>query len=306
MTLAPDERAENCREALKLMLERVGDEPVDEIFFGPKDLEGVLTTSLDDLHSRNFIEEISPGGEFSLTGRGWTAALLVTGANSEKTLEERIGKLFSTMKGLVKGRHEPAVVRFRTLVAEIDLPEGWVFNIIEGKYMEEVCRRKGASWFKKGRLVLIPVGFGVEPSDLQTLLNADLLSKVEGLEEELDATRDALGQYTCPYCGAGLSSAGPVELDEHTDGYFQVFTCGYSCGDGYEERLCPSDPKFPKLEDFELKVHLDKYGEWICHPISKTPNARKVGLGSQPGRTEEEAKQRVIDRYNYVSKKRLP
>jgi len=302
MTLARDERAESCREALKMMLERVADEPVDEVLFTPKDVESILTTSLDELQSWNFIELMVPTREFSLTGRGWTAALLVTRANSGKPFEQRIAELFSTMKRLVKGRHEPKLVRFRTLVEETGLPEGWIFNIIEGRYMEEVCKRKGASWVKKGRLVLIPASFGVEPSDLQTLLNAELLQKVEELEGELETTRDALGQYICPYCGAGLSSAGPGDPDGES--YFQSFECGYSRIDGSVERLCPSDPRFPKLEDFEFRLDKTSHDEWICSAIPKTAAARKVQLWPEPGRTEEEAKRRVVEHYNYIAQKR--
>jgi hypothetical protein len=229
-----------------------------------------------------------------LTGRGWTAALLVTRARLEKAFEDRIANLFSTMKRFVKGRHEPAAVLFRALVEQTGLPEGWIFNIIEGKYMEEVCKRKGASWIKTGRLVLIPSSFGAEPSDLQSLLNAELLKEKEELEQELEATRDELGQYTCPHCGAGQSSAGSMELDEHTDAYYQSFECGYASIDGHPEKLCPTDPRFPKLEDFELEVYQNKSGEWICSPRPKTAAAQKVDIWSQPGRTEEEARQRVI------------
>lgn len=302
MTLARDERAESCREALEMMLERVADESVDDVLFTSKDFEGILTTSLDELQSWNFIEAVLPTTEFSLTGHGWTAALLVTGANSEKAFEQRIADLFSAMKRRVKGRHESKVVRFQTLVEETGLPEGWIFNIIEGKYMEEVCKRNGASWVKKGRLVLVPAGFGAEPSDLQTLLNAKLLEKAEQLEEELQATQDELGQYTCPYCGAGLSSAGPGDPDGES--YFQSFECGYSCIDGSVQQLCPSDPKFPELEDFEFDLRLTSHNEWICTAIPKTPAGRHVHLLSQPGRTEEDARRRVIEQYNYTARKR--
>ena len=48
------------------------------------------------------------------------------------------------MKKLVKGRHEPAIVLMRVLVETTTLPEGWIFNIIEGKYLEEVTKRRGA------------------------------------------------------------------------------------------------------------------------------------------------------------------
>lgn len=305
MTLPRDERTENIRLALTRMLERVADEPVDEVFLIPKEFDGILTTTWEELQARNFVETVSPAGEVSLTGRGWIAALLLTGKNSEEDFKQCIERLFATMKGYVKGRKEPKPVSMRMLVEETKLPEGWIFNIVEGKYMEEICKRKGASWAKKGRVVLIPMGFGVEPTDLQALLNADLVRRVEELQEDLEITQDELGQYRCPYCGAALSSAASVELDEHSDGYYQSFECGYAVLDGYPETLCPSDPKFPTLEDFDLQVHKTKYeNEWICTPVPKTPHARKVDLYPQPGRTEEEARQRVIEWYNYIMKSR--
>jgi len=191
----------------------------------------------------------------------------------------------------------------RDLVDKTGLPEGWIFNIIEGKYLEEVSKRRGASWIKSGRLVSIPMGFAVEPTDLQSLVSAEMLQKVEELEEELQVTKDDLGQYKCPHCGSELSSSGSFEIDEHNEGYFQNFGCGYSTEDGYTRNLCPADPYFPKLEDFELRLHQTKSGEWICYPLGKTPNAKKVDVGSCPGKTEEEARARVIKRYNYVARK---
>jgi hypothetical protein len=183
------------------------------------------------------------------------------------------------------------------------LPEGWIFNVIEGKYMEEICKRKGASWIKKGRVVLIPVGFDVEPTDLETLLNSGLVKKVEELKDELETAQDELGQYKCPHCGAQLSSAGSVQLDEHSDGYYQSFECGYAVMDGFVETLCPSDTKFPPLEDFDLKVSKSSQeNQWICVPIPKTSQARKVHLHPQPGKTEQEAKQHVVEDYEFIKK----
>jgi hypothetical protein len=189
----------------------------------------------------------------------------------------------------------------RVLVESTGLPEGWIFNIIEGKYLEEVSKRRGASWVKPGRVLLIPTSFGIEPTDLNTLLQDEMLKKVEDLEAELEATREDLGRYQCPYCSAELSSAGGYPIDEHTDGYFETFGCGYSLQDGYPTSLCPKDPKFPKLEDFELRIEQTTSGEWICYAIGKTPKAKLVSIGFCPGRTEEEARQRVARRYDYLA-----
>jgi hypothetical protein len=99
------------------------------------------------------------------------------------------------------------------------------------------------------------------------------------------------------------SSAGqqPYPIDEHNDGDYEQFSCGFGLRDGQVESLCPKDPNFPKLEDFELQMHQAKSGEWICLPKPKTRYAGLIGLGSSPGRTQEEAQRRVKAHYQYRS-----
>jgi hypothetical protein len=303
MTLPTEERTDNVRLALGRLLESAGDQPIDEVLFKQIDFDGILPTTWEELQAKGFVETVSPVGDLSLTGRGWVAALLVTHKNSEEEFKRRVGELFGVMKSLVKGRKEPKAITMRTLVDETKLPEGWIFNVIEGRYMEEIYKRNGASWIKKGRVVLVPVGFAVEPTDLETLLNSELLRKFEELRDELEIAQDELGQYKCPHCGAQLASAGSVPLDEHSEGYYQSFGCGYSVMDGFVESLCPSDPKFPRLEEFDLKASKTSHGDqWVCTPVAKTYQARKVNLNSQPGSTEQEAKQRVIENYNFMVK----
>src|SRR5258708_1158737 len=122
---------------------------------------------------------------------------------------------------------------------------------------------------------------------------------MEELEDELGATRDDLSRYRCPHCNAEMTASGGYPIDEHNDGDYEQFSCGYGLRDGRVESLCPKDPHFPKFEDFELVMNQTKSGEWICWPKPKTPHARLIGLGSCPGRTEEEAKRRVKVRYIY-------
>jgi hypothetical protein len=302
MTMARAQRSDNFALALKTMLNTLGDAALDEVSFVASAHPDILMTTWDELLASELVETLLTG-EHVLTGRGWTVAVMSTGQNNDPAFQHRIQKSFAALKGYVKGRHSSATVPFRDLVAQTQLPEGFLFNVIEGRYMEEVSKRRGASWVKPGRLVHIPVGFGIEHTDLRTLLDPGMIEKLEQLEEELDATRDHLSRYRCPYCDSELTSSGGYQIDEHNDGYFEEFACGYSLQDGSERGLCPQDPAYPKFEDFELRIEQSSSGQWMCFPIGKTPKAERVQLGSCPGRTREEAEQRVARRYEYISGK---
>ncbi len=301
MTLARAERTDNFSFALKTLMEAVGDAAIDEVFFALKDFPDILNTTWEELETFGLVESLAD--RYILTGRGWTAALISTGVQKEDAFKERIGILFAAMKGLLGGRRESAIVPFTVLVADTELPAGWVFNIIEGRYLEEVSKRRGAAWSKPGRVVLIPASFDIEPTDLNTLLQDEILKKLEDLEGELEVTREDLGQYKCPYCGSGLSSTGGYPIDEHNDGYYEQFGCGYSTRDGYPERICPTDPQFPKFEDFDLKIEKTTRGEWVCYPMGKTAKAKLLDIGYCPGRTEAEARARVRKRYDWYAGK---
>ena len=67
----------------------------------------------------------------------------------------------------------------------------------------------------------------------------------------------------------------------------------------FEDRLCPSDPKFPTLDEFELKT-VQRGNEWYCHAVPKTANSRRIELSIEHGNTEYEARQQVIKRYKYI------
>jgi hypothetical protein len=85
-----------------------------------------------------------------------------------------------------------------------------------------------------------------------------------------------------------------------------IYACGYVSFGGFTERPCPSDPKFPKFEDYELQF-FEKPEEsrfkWYCHAVPKTDMARRLSLGLAQGPTKEEAGRFVRNRYEESARK---
>jgi len=200
------------------------------------------------------------------------------------------------MKSFVKGRQSAAIVKLGDLARRANVPEGWLFNVIESRLMENFHGRKGPHFDK--RMVVIPAEFAMLPINLDSLLAGEVESRINELQEQLEEAREQLKEYQCPYCASALSSSGPVPLSERDEGYFETFECGYSRLDGLEQRLCPSDPKYPSLGDFELRTERVK-DHWVCLLVPKTANAWKIDLSTEIGTTEEEARRRVVERYRF-------
>lgn len=306
MTVSRNERSQNCWRAVTLMLEQLGDGAIDDTLFDPADasFQDIIPTTWSELERDGWVEQIKETQQYRFTGLGWLQAIKSAGKLDDNSLSTRAGPLFATMKAYVKGRQKPCVVKLSELALKSAVPEGVVFNIIESNVLEEHFKRRGAMWHERGRLVFIPVDFNVEPADVNMLFKEEMLNRIEKLEEELAQTKEELSIYKCPHCGAPLSTTGPIELDEHTEDTVEVFACGYSTG-GWNERPCPSDPKFPKLEDYEFKFTetQTRWGtECVCLALSKTDMARKVSLMSQRGRTRDEAQQKVVESYKQLAK----
>jgi len=105
--MAREKRTENFKLALRMLLAAVGDGALDEVRFRPENYRDILATTWEEMHTFDLLEALGPTGEFVFTGRGWTAAVLSTGARRDKAFTERLEKLFALMKGFVKGRKEP-------------------------------------------------------------------------------------------------------------------------------------------------------------------------------------------------------
>ncbi len=240
---------------------------------------------------------------YRLTGKGWVEGLARTGAGRDTKLLERLGRLSAELKRCVKGRDTDVTVELAKLVQDVQLPEGWVFNAVESNAFESLQGRRGVTWKEQGLLVSIPLTFGMELLDH----TGDIRAQLEELQEELELAKEELGElaeYRCSFCGAPIAAQGPVPLSEDVDGYYVSYACGRNDGD-CDEQPCPSDPGFPKLEDYELQFTerpSESYLKWSCWAKPKTPAAQKVHLSVGRGQTKEEASQQVVDYYARISK----
>jgi len=130
----------------------------------------------------------------------------------------------------------------------------------------------------------------------------ELQAEIDRIRDDLESTRKELAEFQCPFCQSLLIEQ--VYVDDW--GVRATYACGYESIDSSLERPCPSDPRFPKLEDYELKfLHYPKNTpfEWMCFPSPKTPMARHLKLSSTMGRTQEEAKARVTEEYKRQARK---
>jgi hypothetical protein len=123
--------------------------------------------------------------------------------------------------------------------------------------------------------------------------------RIAQLEAELEATRAQLEPFLCPHCGAPQTASGVVQLDERSDDYFQAFECGHTTG-GWNHDPCPSDPTFPKLEEYEFSFQETQSGgraSVACVAIGKTTMAQRLNLSIGTGDTQDEARTKIVEYY---------
>ena len=300
MSLSAQERSEECKKTLCSILASLHDGPIDETLIDPNygEFATVHPTTWDELLRNGWIERLDAVGKYRFTGTGWLGALRLTGQLLVPDFETKIGKALSALKACVKGRGSAALVPLNQIAQDAGLSEGFVFNIIESKLVEEHHGRTGAKWQDRGRLIFVPRDFNIETTDLNALIREETERRVAGLHKRVQELEIELGRYRCPHCGAALSTSVPVEVSEHHTGCYETFDCGYATMDGQQAKPCLHDPVFPKLDEFELQTR--QYGdEWICIARGKTKYARQLDSMSARASTEEDASSLVIAQYNY-------
>jgi hypothetical protein len=146
------------------------------------------------------------------------------------------------------------------------------------------------------------------PETLQLNLptHQELQALVQSLEEELVQTRQELSEFQCPVCGAPLVMRNAIPLSERDTGAFEAYACGHEMVDGATERPCPASPLFPQFDEFEVVVVESGQGGdqfWISFGKPKTRNARRVDLGREFGKTPDEARNRLFERYERMARR---
>ena len=293
MSLARNEREDNHRLALTLMIQELADRAIDTTLFDPNrpPFEGrVLPTTWEELSRQELVESLR-FSQYRQTAKGWLVALAVSGTSGAEDFLKRLGRVLAAMKRHVKGRQQSAVVPLQQIARESKEAEGWIFNVIDSKASSTGSQRTGADWFagERGRLIEIPADFNLEPVDIVSALTAQHLQRIEELEERLEAAREERAQFHCPYCDAPISGVHQEDYPEyHCVVTYESFECGYVAADGDEHIPCPYGPNWPAPEEFEFVTKQD--GDiWACYPAGKTDRARRVHIYRELGRTKQEA-----------------
>jgi len=132
---------------------------------------------------------------------------------------------------------------------------------------------------------------------------------VAELEDEINRLRHDFEEFQCPHCNALLVESQGVPLDERERdwGMLRSFECGFTSLDGYTRSPCPSDPKFPNIEDYNIECKespKEPHWKWTCHALPKTDMARLLSLGHGSGRTEQEAREALLNHYTEAARRR--
>jgi hypothetical protein len=284
LTISQVKQLENLELAFTLAMAEVADKSIEEAFFDPAThpFDQILPTTWKELSDQQWVQERELYGtqRFQLTGTGWQEGLWRAGDLSKTAVREKLGRLAAALKAHVDGRQSDITVELSTVVREASLDRAWIFNVIDSNLRESVHGTRSARWDVRGLLIKIPLNFGLPLVDHA----ADLRSQLQNTQEELVHVQEELSEYRCPMCGAPLTARDDVQLSEDDSGTVVVYECGRIDSDGPGSRPCPSDPRFPRFEDYELRFieqPNEGFWKWSCIAVGKTPAAKAGWVGNQ-------------------------
>lgn len=150
----------------------------------------------------------------------------------------------------------------------------------------------------------------IRPDLYEAYPRAELEKRASGaalreLEEELDAAREHLSEFQCPFCRADLVTRMPAPISERDEDEIVGYECGFETFAGEIRSPCPTDKRFPAFTDYELKKMEHEPGRWIVYAIPKTSMARCLHISGGMGTTPEEAIEDLKEHYRRIAPKRL-
>ena len=163
MSISPHRRLENCKLALSLMLEHLGDSFIGVTHFAIASpvFNKILPTTWRELQDRGLIKDESTltSRGYALTGAAWRVALE---SNWDQSTQENLSRLAASLKQIVKGRQSDAFANPGEIASISGLPEGWVSNAVESRLLDYRFNMKGVKWYQGARsLIVIPLNFGL-------------------------------------------------------------------------------------------------------------------------------------------------
>jgi len=140
MTISKEERKQAFEQALRCIVEAVGDEEYDCFDFDMPGLKGLPETTLRELKDLGIIENVGliMVERYRLTPYGWIEILRRAWQLDSPETKRRAGILASVLKSLVKGRHGDETVQTHLIMTDVvsrRVPEGWVYNALRSSLL---------------------------------------------------------------------------------------------------------------------------------------------------------------------------
>jgi hypothetical protein len=165
MTISKQQQTDNIGDALRMILEIVGDSHLADALFEIKDarFQHILPTTWEYLEANCYMKPI--GMWQRLTPDGWLKALEAAGELCDEKMKEKLGKLCVP----IKRRCEEGGVRHRDgvtvqqLSAETPFSEGWICNVIDSHLMRICLQQEDCDWEPgddNKNYIMIPARFG--------------------------------------------------------------------------------------------------------------------------------------------------
>jgi hypothetical protein len=167
MTISKQKQTDNINDALRVILDVVGDEHLDGALFELNDsrFRDIITTTWEHLEASGCLKQV--GMWHRLTSDGWIRALQAAGRLCDPKMKEKLGRLCAR----IKRRCEEGGVRHRTgvtiqeLSEDTGFSEGWISNVIESHLIRMCFQQEDCEWepgdYNKN-YVMIPARFGLD------------------------------------------------------------------------------------------------------------------------------------------------
>jgi len=165
MTISRQQQTDNVGDALRLILDIVGERHLDDAEFELSDarFRGIIPTAWERLDAECCLKQM--GMWHRLTPGGWVKALQAAGKLCDPEMKEKLGRLCAP----IKRRCQEGGVRHRSgltiqeLSEETGLSEGWISNVIESHLIRICLQQEDCGWEpddENKNYVMIPASFG--------------------------------------------------------------------------------------------------------------------------------------------------
>jgi hypothetical protein len=142
MSVSDNQRREDKRRTLLLMLQELGDHHISHGVFSPTAtaFADVLQTTWRELLDDGLIEDkMSSMGHpaIRLTPARWLRAMTISGNVDLPEIRGRCTRLAQTLKAVVKGRksHYDAFIGIDEVAERASIPHGWVYNAVKARLL---------------------------------------------------------------------------------------------------------------------------------------------------------------------------